>query len=355
MKELAKQDRNGTRTTTDLERKYRFRDTAEKADEASEGVKTIDEKLESKVDKVTGKGLSTNDFTNTLKTKLDSIEPNADVNIIESISINGTQQTPANKNVNLLINNNFTDDYKNQVDANTLARHTHSNKALLDTYTQTEANLADAVTNKHSHTNKAVLDGITSSNISRWSNIAFYESGGSTNVNTTTEELVLSSTNTPDSSLWYVQTIFYNSKSATSNRVQIAYGYSANKPIMSRYYINSSWTAWTSKDVISSSFSDYEGYVWFANGLLEQWGRASITPTAANTVTSATITFPYAYDNAPHISAIPQVGTPNIVTTAVGGGTTLAAAKSSMIIYTTRTNTTATNYRWKAIGYKNPY
>lgn len=36
--------------------------------------------------------------------------------------------------------------------------HTHSNKALLDTYTQTESDLADAVSNKHSHENKALLD-----------------------------------------------------------------------------------------------------------------------------------------------------------------------------------------------------
>lgn len=36
--------------------------------------------------------------------------------------------------------------------------HTHSNKALLDTYTQTEANLADAVAKKHEHANAAELD-----------------------------------------------------------------------------------------------------------------------------------------------------------------------------------------------------
>ena len=35
------------------------------------------------------------------------------------------------------------------VAANTADRHTHSNKALLDTYTQTEADLADAVAKKH--------------------------------------------------------------------------------------------------------------------------------------------------------------------------------------------------------------
>lgn len=47
---------------------------------------------------------------------------------------------------------------KSNLDANTAARHTHTNKALLDTYTQTEANLADAVNKKHSHSNKALLD-----------------------------------------------------------------------------------------------------------------------------------------------------------------------------------------------------
>jgi len=39
--------------------------------------------------------------------------------------------------------------------------HTHSNKALLDTYTQTETDLADAVSKKHSHSNKALLDTYT--------------------------------------------------------------------------------------------------------------------------------------------------------------------------------------------------
>ena len=48
--------------------------------------------------------------------------------------------------------------------------HTHGNKALLDTYTQTEADLADAVAKKHSHNNKTVLDGITAKKVSAWDN-----------------------------------------------------------------------------------------------------------------------------------------------------------------------------------------
>lgn len=54
------------------------------------------------------------------------------------------------------------------ITANTNARHTHSNKTLLDTYTQTEANLADAVSKKHTHSNKSALDDITAEKIGAW-------------------------------------------------------------------------------------------------------------------------------------------------------------------------------------------
>lgn len=49
--------------------------------------------------------------------------------------------------------------------------HEHSNKALLDTYTQTEVNLADAVAKKHAHSNLEVLEGITSAKISTWDTV----------------------------------------------------------------------------------------------------------------------------------------------------------------------------------------
>ena len=46
--------------------------------------------------------------------------------------------------------------------------HEHANKALLDTYTQTEADLADAVAKKHEHANKSTLDGITDAKVTAW-------------------------------------------------------------------------------------------------------------------------------------------------------------------------------------------
>ena len=50
--------------------------------------------LNNKVDKVTGKGLSTNDYTTPEKTKLAGIEAGAEVNAINGISVNGAAQTP---------------------------------------------------------------------------------------------------------------------------------------------------------------------------------------------------------------------------------------------------------------------
>lgn len=48
-----------------------------------------------------------------------------------------------------------------EIKANKDAKHTHSNKTLLDTYTQIEVDLEDAVTKKHTHSNKTELDKLT--------------------------------------------------------------------------------------------------------------------------------------------------------------------------------------------------
>lgn len=52
-------------------------------------VEDLQTDLDSKVDKVEGKGLSTNDFTNELKTKLDGIQAGAQTNVLESVKLNG--------------------------------------------------------------------------------------------------------------------------------------------------------------------------------------------------------------------------------------------------------------------------
>ena len=54
-----------------------------------------------KVDKITGKGLSTNDFTTAYMTKLDGIAANAQVNVLETISVNGGTPITADSNKNI--------------------------------------------------------------------------------------------------------------------------------------------------------------------------------------------------------------------------------------------------------------
>lgn len=59
--------------------------------------------IDGKVDKVTGKGLSTNDYTNNDKTKLDGIAAGAQVNVIETVKVNGVALTPADKAVDVTV------------------------------------------------------------------------------------------------------------------------------------------------------------------------------------------------------------------------------------------------------------
>ena len=55
-----------------------------------------------------------------------------------------------------------------RLDALEAIDHEHANKALLDTYTQTEANLADAVAKKHEHANAAELAKVADGDVAKW-------------------------------------------------------------------------------------------------------------------------------------------------------------------------------------------
>ena len=54
-------------------------------------------KFSGKVDKETGKGLSTNDYTTAEKNKLSNIDSGAEVNVIEGVNVNGTAAPITNK------------------------------------------------------------------------------------------------------------------------------------------------------------------------------------------------------------------------------------------------------------------
>lgn len=64
---------------------------------------TLQGNIDKKVDKVEGKGLSTNDYTNDEKTKLEGIAAGAQVNVIETVKVNGVALTPAGKAVDVTV------------------------------------------------------------------------------------------------------------------------------------------------------------------------------------------------------------------------------------------------------------
>ena len=69
----------------------------------------VDNIASGKVDKVTGKGLSTNDYTTTEKNKLSGIASGAQVNVIETIKVNNTAQTVTSKAVNITVPTKVSD------------------------------------------------------------------------------------------------------------------------------------------------------------------------------------------------------------------------------------------------------
>lgn len=89
--------------------------------------------LSEKVDKETGKGLSSNDYTSDEKTKLAGIEASADVNVLEGIQKNGTTVTITNKIANISVptkTSDLTNDSNFATDASYV--HTDNNYTTAD-------------------------------------------------------------------------------------------------------------------------------------------------------------------------------------------------------------------------------
>ena len=69
-------------------------DIAADAEISQSKIANLDSTFNTKVDKVEGKTLSSNDFTDEYKDKLDNIESNAQQNVIEHIIVNGVEKIP---------------------------------------------------------------------------------------------------------------------------------------------------------------------------------------------------------------------------------------------------------------------
>lgn len=145
MKRIPKQDRNGVRTASDVERRHDF----QKLDEIDDTQQQINELKRNKVDKVAGKGLSSNDFTNNDKQNIDD----------------NTEARHTHDNKGILDTYTKTEsELESELRTATENMHTHDNKNLLDSYTQSNTDLTNAVKNMHTHDNKNLLDSYTNSN-----------------------------------------------------------------------------------------------------------------------------------------------------------------------------------------------
>lgn len=106
--------------------------------------------LDAKVDKIDGKQLSTNDFTDVEKAQIETNKTDIETHT-------------SNNDIHV------TTDEKTSWNNAATASHSHENKTILDGITEEKITAYNkAVTDDHTHSNKDVIDTITQENIDKW-------------------------------------------------------------------------------------------------------------------------------------------------------------------------------------------
>ena len=86
-------------------------------------------------------------------------------------------------------------------------------------------------------------------------------------------------------------------------------------------------------------------------GMLIQWGTVTITPTAADTPTTAIVEFPYAFAETPVVTATVATTAPQFASVSVmRGGTGVTNNRKQTAIVLTRNSVSATGINWIAVG-----
>lgn len=126
----------------------------------------------------------------------------------------------------------------------------------------------------------------------------------------------------------------------------VAFGKTAERP-----GIDFDWAGdW---DLVNAarSFGTLSGRYRTHDGLLLQWGSVTITPSAANTPTTAVVTFPLAYASTPITVATPVSSVPqNISVSTQRGSDIITDNTKAMAVTLVRNGVTATGVVWLAIG-----
>ena len=116
----------------------------------------------------TGKGLSTEDFTSTLKSKLEGIASNAQVNVIESVKLNNTALSVASKAVNIPVfggANSSSNGTVGAVPAPTKGNHDKYLKADGSWSAPPDNNTTYTITQDGTNPNKITLSGSDGTNV----------------------------------------------------------------------------------------------------------------------------------------------------------------------------------------------
>jgi hypothetical protein len=147
--------------------------------------------------------------------------------------------------------------------------------------------------------------------------LAQYESSG-IDPNTTKEELLLTSVNTPTTAFWYVRTMFFKEKSTVARKTQVAYPYAydaqwVEKRIFTRVYIETTgWTAWKAIGEETTTSANYVGQSLVGSNLSIEWATVVITPSAANVPTPQRVYFNKTYEKAPIVLPVALTASPGI-------------------------------------------
>ena len=152
---------------------------------------------------------------------------------------------------------------------------------------------------------------------------------------TTLEHQILTDKNVPQDGFWYIETLFYSTKSDAANRRQYAMPYLIAGPHYTRYYYNGVWSSWLSIDVVvESGTSGIWTYKKYASGEAECWGRVEVTVNVTSAwgslytsggVAALDVAFPFTFADIPIVNTTLSGNSSGgflMVTGNVAGGTT---------------------------------
>ena len=262
----------------------------------------IDTALANKVEKISGKQLSTNDYTTAEKNKLAGMEAGAQVNAVTSVAgktgavtLSGTDVPAATTSARGTVQLNNTLTSTSTTNALTAAQgkilkdlvETKVNSIDFTAFNQAITQHMNNTNNPHNVTKEDVelgsvqnyglatqaeatagtsnakymtplrtketvtalapsMDEFNALDTRALKKLAVYVDG-QIDPNTTLEAVILTGHyNRPVDfgSFAYIITIFYGDVSTTNNRMQVAFTYNSGGGVMTRYYSGGSWTAW---------------------------------------------------------------------------------------------------------------